>query len=225
MRRVAIVITLAAALTAVVAIAGCEKLMQNMYDQPKYEPLEASSLFADGRASRPLIPGTVAQSSGALADASSGGIGASIIIGAEHGPLLPLDARGLVQARLPARRNSIARRRKPTTLRTLRRGQERFNVYCSPCHGRAGDGNGMIVQRGFPRPPSLHTEALRLAPIDHFYGVITHGYGVMYSYADRVPPRDRWAIAAYIRALQLSRHATLDDIPKARREMLEVEQP
>jgi mono/diheme cytochrome c family protein len=95
----------------------------------------------------------------------------------------------------------------------LQRGRERFDIYCSVCHGRTGDGKGMIVQRGFPAPPSYHTARLRTAPIGHFYDVITNGYGVMYSYAARVEPADRWAIAEYIRALQLAQNATVDDVP------------
>lgn len=95
----------------------------------------------------------------------------------------------------------------------LQSGQERFNIYCSPCHGRVGDGQGMIVQRGFPQPPSYHTQRLRQVSDQHFYDVITHGYGAMYSYAARVKPQDRWAIVAYIRALQLSQHAVLADLP------------
>ena len=99
------------------------------------------------------------------------------------------------------------------TLELVQRGRERFDVFCAPCHGYTGDGNGMIVQRGFPRPPSFHTERLRQAPTEHFINVITDGYGVMYAYADRVPPADRWAIAAYIRALQLSEHADVANLP------------
>jgi mono/diheme cytochrome c family protein len=97
----------------------------------------------------------------------------------------------------------------PVTLALLQRGQERFNIYCSPCHGRVGDGHGMIVQRGFPAPPSYFIDRLLAAPSQHFYDVITNGYGAMYSYADRVTPQDRWAIVAYIRALQASQHAAI----------------
>lgn len=99
------------------------------------------------------------------------------------------------------------------TFDLLERGRERFNIYCSPCHARTGSGHGIIVQRGFPQPPTFHSERLRQAPLRHFYNVISDGFGVMYSYRDRVAPRDRWAIAAYIRALQLARHASLDDVP------------
>ncbi|MEC9483441.1 MAG: cytochrome c, partial [Halomonas sp.] len=100
----------------------------------------------------------------------------------------------------------------PLTRKLLEHGQERFNVFCSPCHGRTGYGNGMVVQRGFPSPPSFHIERLREAPLRHFYAVITDGFGVMYSYADRVPLEERWAIAAYIQALQLSQYAEVDDL-------------
>lgn len=103
----------------------------------------------------------------------------------------------------------------PVTQALLERGQQRFNIYCAPCHGLAGDGDGIIVAHGFPAPPSYHIARLLAAPAQHFYDVITGGYGVMYSYADRVDPHDRWAIAAYIRALQLSRHATIAQVPEA----------
>ena len=101
----------------------------------------------------------------------------------------------------------------PVTLALLRRGKERFEIYCAPCHGYDGGGDGMIVQRGFPHPPSYHSDKLRDAPIQHFYDVITNGYGVMFSYAARVNPSDRWAIIAYIRALQASNMASLTDVP------------
>jgi len=97
----------------------------------------------------------------------------------------------------------------PVTLALLRHGQERFNIYCAPCHGRVGDGHGMIVERGFPAPPSYFIDRLLAAPSQHFYDVITNGYGAMFSYADRVAPADRWAIVAYIRALQASQHAAV----------------
>lgn len=103
----------------------------------------------------------------------------------------------------------------------MEHGRNRFNIYCAPCHSIAGDGEGMVPSRGFPNPPSFHSERLRAMPDQHFYDVITNGYGVMYSYAARVPPMDRWAIIAYIRALQLSRHASLDDVPLAQRQPLE----
>ncbi|HET8791685.1 MAG TPA: cytochrome c [Modicisalibacter sp.] len=95
----------------------------------------------------------------------------------------------------------------------LERGRERYDIYCSPCHARTGTGHGMIVQRGFPQPPTFHSERLRQAPLRHFFNVISDGFGVMYAYRDRVAPRDRWAIAAYIRALQLAHNASLSDVP------------
>lgn len=106
----------------------------------------------------------------------------------------------------------------PLTLALLQRGQQRFRIYCTPCHSELGDGNGMVVQRGFSPPPSYHIDRLRQAPTSHFYDVITHGYGAMYSFAGRVAPDDRWAIAAYIRALQLSQHASADDLSAAERQ-------
>ena len=109
----------------------------------------------------------------------------------------------------------------PVTMALLLRGQQQFDIYCSPCHSRLGDGNGMIVQRGFPHPPSYLGDALRQAPNQLFYDVITHGYGAMYSYADRVEPADRWAIVAYIRALQASASASLSDVPAEKRSDLQ----
>ena len=102
----------------------------------------------------------------------------------------------------------------PITREILDRGRERFDIFCAVCHGPTGRGNGMIVQRGFPVPPSFHIERVRTAPPGHFFYVITHGYGVMYSYADRIPTEDRWAIAAYIQALQLSQNTSSNDVPQ-----------
>jgi mono/diheme cytochrome c family protein len=112
-------------------------------------------------------------------------------------------------------RQSVEASPPPVTRALLHQGEERFNIYCSPCHGLAGDGDGVIVAHGFPAPPSYHSDRLLAAPAQHFYDVITHGYGVMYAYAARVEPKDRWAIVAYIRALQLSRHATVAQAPEA----------
>lgn len=111
----------------------------------------------------------------------------------------------------------------PITREVLERGHERFDIYCSPCHGRTGEGNGMVVQRGFPPPPSYHIDRLRQAPAGHFFDVITQGYGIMYSYAQRVEPADRWAIAAYIRVLQKSHDATLAQVPAQQRAKLEAQ--
>lgn len=112
-------------------------------------------------------------------------------------------------------RDRAAKNPPPATPALLARGRERFDIYCSPCHGLGGDGDGMIVRRGFPAPQSYHRAKLLAAPAQHFYDVITHGYGAMFSYADRVEPHDRWAIVAYIRALQLQRNATISLAPEA----------
>lgn len=160
---------------------SCRK---GMVDQHHLKPLAEDNFFTDSRGSRVPPPHTVAR--GQLrADEQfyTGKIGDQLV------------------ATFPA----------PVTREMLSRGQERFNIYCAVCHGRTGEGNGMIVQRGFPQPPSFHQERLRDAPVGHFFGVMTNGYGVMYSYASRVSPEDRWAIAAYIRALQLSEHAAPAD--------------
>ena len=109
----------------------------------------------------------------------------------------------------------------PLTLALLQRGQARFRIYCTPCHSELGDGRGMIVQRGFPPPPSYHIDRLRKVPVQHFYDVITNGHGAMYSFANRVQPADRWAIAAYIRALQRSQNASLADVPPDQRDTLQ----
>ena len=168
---------------------------QDMHDQPRYEPLEKSTFFKDGRASRPLIAGTVARGQLRIDDhLYKGKIGDSLVT------TLPF----------------------PVTNEIIKRGQQRYNIYCAPCHDLSGTGQGMIVQRGFPTPPSLHIDRLRDAPVGHFYDVITNGFGIMYSYADRIKPKDRWAIVTYIRALQLSQNATLDDVPtmQKRQELL-----
>jgi mono/diheme cytochrome c family protein len=164
-----------------------------MFDQPRANPLRESKFFADGAASRPIPPHTVAR--GRLDDDDAfvaGKIGTNLV------------------AAIPV----------PVTPELLERGRERFEIYCTPCHGRTGEGNGIVVQRGFPAPPSYHIDRLREAPDGHFFDVMTRGYGVMYSQASRVPVADRWAIVAYIRALQLSRHATMQDVPEGERSKL-----
>jgi mono/diheme cytochrome c family protein len=183
------------ALAAMGAAAGCHS---DMRDQPRYETLEASEYFPNGQSARPLPPGTIAR--GSLSGDTTLLTGKA---GDEFVERLPLE----VDAAL------------------LARGQERFNIFCAPCHGRTGAGNGMIVQRGFRRPPSYHSERLRSAPDGHFFDVITHGFGAMPRYAPQIDPRDRWAIVAYIRALQLSQNAALDDVPPAERRSLEEESP
>jgi mono/diheme cytochrome c family protein len=178
---------------ALALLGGCEKLARNMYDQPRYKPMRASSLFPDGTSARAPVPGTVAAASGVFAGTSSGRAGGDIEL-----------ERAKAQA---ASANPY-----PVTMALLRRGQERFNIYCAPCHSPLGDGDGMVARRGFPHPPSYHLDRLRQAPDRHFYDVMTNGYGIMRSYADRVSPEDRWAIVAYIRALQLSQYARIEDL-------------
>lgn len=176
--------------------AGCRR---DMFDQPSSRPLEKSAFFQDNlMASRPVVPHTVAQGQlNADQPFYTGKIGTNLL------PALPV----------------------PLTGELLARGRERFDIYCAPCHGRTGYGNGMIVQRGFPQPPSFHIDRLREAPIGHIFNVVTEGYGVMYSYAQRVQPADRWAIAAYIRALQLSQNARPEDVPETSRSRLQEARP
>jgi cytochrome c553 len=177
----------------VLLFAGCRR---DMFQQPKENPLREDTFFPDGAGSRPIPPHTVARG---------------------HLDEDEVFYTGMVGT------NLVTQFPFPITREVLERGRERFDIYCAECHGRTGDGNGMIVQRGFPAPPSYHIDRLRNAPVGHFFNVITHGYGVMYSYASRVEPRDRWAIAAYIRALQLSHDATLADVPTNQRAELEAQ--
>ncbi len=169
---------------------------QDMHDQPKLEPYEASTFFADGRASRPVVAGTVAR--GALEED-------------EH--LFQGRVAGKLADTFPFE----------ITREEMLAGRRGYEVFCAPCHDGTGGGNGMIVERGMLRPPSFHVERLRAAPPGHFFDVITNGFGVMYDYSDRIAPRERWAIVAYVRALQRSQNATLDDVPADRRASL-VEQ-
>jgi len=164
-----------------------------MHDQPKYIPLRQSTFFADQRSARPLIAGTVAR--GQLREDT----------------LLYTGKVGNADATLfPFRIDEVV----------LQRGRERYDIYCSPCHSRTGDGDGMVVRRGYRRPPSYHDERLRNAPVGHYFDVITNGFGAMPDYAAQIKVEDRWAITAYIRALQLSGHATLGDVPENQRERL-----
>jgi mono/diheme cytochrome c family protein len=167
---------------------------QEMYDQPKYKPLGESRFFADRRASRPLPEGTVAR--GWLREDQRLYAGKQ---GSELVTTLPV----------------------ALTADLLARGRERFNIYCSPCHDRTGAGRGMVVRRGYQPPPSLHIDRLRDAPVGHFFDVITNGLGAMPDYASQVEVSDRWAIAAYVKALQLSQHAPLSDVPAEQREDLD----
>jgi len=182
-RRPARCSLLAARLMIVLLLCACR---QKMAVQPKYDPLEPSDFFADGMAARPRIPGTVARG-----EANLTGFLATGKIDGKDGDGFPF----------------------PITAQVMNRGQERFNIYCSECHGRLGDGNGMIPSRGYRRPPSYHTATLRAAPTGHFFDVMTNGFGAMPSYAPQVPVADRWAIIAYIRALQLSENGTVNDLP------------
>ena len=178
--------------TAALLTLGCR---QDMHDQPRYEPLEASKFFADGMASRQLPEGTVAR----------GHLGEDVAFATGK------DAAGNVVAELPV----------PATKQLLERGHQRFDVFCSPCHGRLGDGHGMAVRRGFKQPPSFHDDRLRDSPVGYYFDVMTHGFGVMPSYAASIPPEDRWAIAAYLRVLQLSQRAHLADLEPADRAAVE----
>jgi len=167
----------------VLLFAGCR---QDMHDQPRFKPLAKSDFYADLRSARYPVEGTVAR--GQLHEDTYFYTGK---MGNNPGDYMPF----------------------PVTQEVLARGRERFNIYCSPCHSRLGDGNGMIVQRGFRSPPSYHTERLRKAPLGYFFDVMTNGFGAMPEYASQIPVRDRWNIVAYIRALQLSQNATNSDVP------------
>jgi cytochrome c553 len=184
-------------LPAVGAIAFLMACRQDMFNQPRYKTFAADPFFPDGASARPIPPHTVARGHADL--------------DTEYFQGLTKDGK-LVET-YPM----------PVTRAVLERGRDRFDIYCAVCHGRTGEGNGMIVQRGFPSPPSYQITRLRNAPAGYFYYVITNGYGVMYSYASRVEPADRWAIAAYIRALQLSRDGTLDDVPPDQRAKLRMQ--
>jgi hypothetical protein len=168
---------------------------QKMAVQPSYKPLQKSEFFPDDRASRPLVEGTVALN-GLHEDTQF--------------------YEGEVDGK-PAETFPF-----PVTKDVLERGQERFNIFCSPCHDRVGTGQGMIVQRGFRAPPSFHIERLRKTPVGAFFQHITKGVGVMPDYAAQIPPKDRWAIVAYIRALQLSQNANLADLPESERRQIEA---
>ena len=161
---------------------GCR---QDMHNQPKFTPLRGTTAFRDSRSARPQVPGTVARSQGISNDYFHTGL----MDGAE-GDGMPL----------------------PVTTELLQRGQERYNVYCTPCHSRTGYGHGMVVQRGYHPAASYHTDRLRKAPLGHFFSVITNGYGAMPNYAAELRPEDRWAIVSYIRALQLSQNAKESDV-------------
>jgi mono/diheme cytochrome c family protein len=178
----------------VVALAGVTACRQDMQDQPRYKPLAASTFFADGTSARLPVDDTVARSE----------MNADTLL--ETGKV-----NGVLVDEFPF----------PVTKAVLDRGQERFDIFCSPCHGRLGDGRGIVPLRGFRRPPpSYHDDRLRAMPVGHFIDVMTNGFGAMQDYRAQVPVRDRWAIAAYIRALQLSEHAVVADLDPADRAAL-----
>ena len=164
----------------------------DMYDQPKYIPLRSSKFFPDG-SSRPLVEGTVARGYARTDQLMYAG-----------------KINGKLADKFPF----------PVTAEVLKRGQDRFNIFCSPCHGRLGNGDGMIVRRGFPKPNSFHADSVRSLPAGFYFDVITNGFGRMYSYAPSVPVEGRWDIVAYIRALQLSQHTSVNDLGLAERKQI-----
>lgn len=175
------------------AVAG-GACRQDMHDAPRYDPLEYSRFFANGSSARPLVAGTVAR----------GHLDEDVLLYEGRGP------NGEPGTTMPF----------PITAVDLDRGQERFNIYCSPCHGRTGEGNGMVVQRGFKQAANYHTDRLRNAPVGYFFQVMTNGFGAMPDYKAQITPQDRWRIVAYIRALQLSHHATAGDVPADQRDKI-----
>lgn len=177
-------------LAAGLGLMGCQ---QKMATQPAYQPLEENEFFADGRASRPLEAGTVSR--GDLRDDDA------LYTGKENGQLVDEFPISITEE-------------------VIARGENRFNIYCAPCHSKLGDGNGMIAQRGISRPASFMDDRLTTAPVGHFYDVITNGYGRMYSYNQQIPVRDRWAIVAYVRVLQEAGRGTLADVPQNLRPQL-----
>ena len=178
---------------ALIVVLACSACRQDMHDQPKYIPLRESSFFGDARSARAPVAGTVAR--GQLH---------------ENTVLYTGKIGGADATRFPFRLDA----------RVMARGQERFDIYCSPCHGRTGSGDGMVVRRGYRRPPSFHDDRLRSVPAGHFFDVVSNGFGAMPDYAAQIAAEDRWAIVAYIRALQLSEHATAADVPARERETM-----
>lgn len=181
---------------AMLLVAGCA---QKMADQPKVKPLAASDFFADGQSARPLPADTVFRS-----DMYDDVLLNTGKVNGEDAEIFPF----------------------PITHELLLRGQERYNIFCSVCHDRMGSAKGIVVQKGYAEPPVLTSDRLIKAPVGHFFDVITNGFSAtdqMPSYAAQIPVKDRWAIIAYIRALQLSQHATLDDVPPDMRATLEAQ--
>jgi mono/diheme cytochrome c family protein len=184
-------------------LGGCRQDMQN---QPKFIPLRSSEFYSDRRSARYPVPGTIPQLDDKSVDREQLDPNSYYLTG-KHGNVYgnELPAAGTEQKAVAA---------------ILVRGQQRYNIYCAPCHSQLGDGNGMIVQRGYKRPPSFHGQRLKNAPLGWFYDVISNGFGGMPDYAAQVKPADRWAIAAYIRALQLSQHASDADVAQGDRDKL-----
>lgn len=180
------------ALSLSLLTAGCSRL--DMQDQPKYKPQRPSDFFVDGRSGRPELEGTIAR--GQLDEDAAFYEGQ--------------DAAGKDITEFPIAVDKAV----------IQRGQARYDIYCAPCHGRLGNGMGMIVQRGFKQPPSYHIDRLRNAPVGHFFDVISNGYGAMLNYSQQLQVRDRWAIVAYIRALQYSQNANVNDLPTEARAQL-----
>jgi mono/diheme cytochrome c family protein len=176
---------------AALSLAGCR---QDMQDQPKFIPYRPTDFFGDGRSERPLIAGTVARG---------------------H-----LDADTALYTGKTADGKPLEGFPFPVTKEVVERGQNRFNIYCAPCHDRTGSGNGMVVRRGYHNPPSYHIDRLRQIPDGYIYDVITKGFGAMPDYAAQIAPHDRWAIVAYVRALQMSQNASINDVPPAERGQL-----
>jgi hypothetical protein len=184
-------------LALILFLAACR---QDMHDQPRYKPLAGTDFFGDRRSARPEVGGVIAWGRSSLAhpDASYVRVNNPRYTGKQGDEDIDFFPFEITRA-------------------DLDRGRQRFTIYCSPCHSRIGDGNGMVVRRGFRQAASYHTDKLVHAPVGHFFDVITNGFGAMPSYGSRVPPDDRWRIAAYIRVLQFSEAASLDVVPSDRR--------
>lgn len=204
---------------AVFAFSACR---QDMHDQPKYRPLrpvDQIGTINDGRSARPQVEGTVAR--GELREDVEFYTGRMARLGQSTGNM-PASTASQVPAQpaagaAPALQGFVTEFPMQITEADLDRGQQRFNIYCSVCHGPLGDGGGMIPRRGFRRPPSYHDDRLRNAPVGYFFDVMTNGFGNMPDYSAQVEPADRWRIIAYIRALQLSQHAPVSDVPADKR--------
>jgi mono/diheme cytochrome c family protein len=184
-----------ATIVGMLLLTACRQDMQN---EPRYRPLAASEFFADQRSARPMVEGTVARGHLRIDEARYTG---------------KIDGEDIDQFPIPIAKADIER------------GETRFNIYCTPCHGRLGDGNGIVVLRGFRQPPSYYSDRLLHAPVGHYFDVVTNGFGAMPSYASRVESDDRWRVIAYIRALQLSESASQADVPPGQLQTLTAEPP